>query len=288
MPIRWGVAALLAIALGGCQRTTSLPDVTGPTMISIGDSYASGFVPALDGEEPTNTTDGFAWGVAHDLDLDLVNFGCAGITAGDFVDGDPCPEWSRAPDGPTVVGQSQADAVLDLLAAHGDDVRLVTVVLGGNDIQECLRLAEPMPCARAASDEAAAALDELLGAIRERLEPDVPIVGVGYADAWTAAPVVDPDSSDLADRTVAVFRDVFNPTLASVYERHGALTADVATDFGAFLPADRTVTLEPWGTIPARAELACRLTYFCTENDPHPNPEGHRRIADLVLSTLDR
>ena len=286
-----GALALATTALAACSTAPVPPAAdTGPQYLAIGDSYAAGFRPALDGEPAQNTTSGFAWKVARDRDLQLVNVSCAGITAVAFVGGESCDEELRGPDAPPLEGGSPADAVTRHLDRYGDDVRLVTVVLGANDLRSCSLDAELRSCVQAAVPETTAAIDALLGQIRERVGSDVPIVGLTYPAFWTGEPVRRPDSEVarvVADETVDMFRTILNPALRAVYAKHDATFVDVTEEFGAYASPRATVESPDFGTIPARAEDVCALTYYCALGDIHPTSAGHTEIARIVQDALD-
>ncbi|MFO6452975.1 MULTISPECIES: SGNH/GDSL hydrolase family protein [unclassified Aeromicrobium] len=287
------LACVLALALSvltACStRPTPPASDARPQYLAIGDSYAAGYRPAIDGEPAQNTTSGFAWKVARDRDLQLVNVSCAGITAVAFVEGETCDEELRGPDAPPLTGGSEADAVVRHLDRYGDDVELVTVVLGANDLRRCSLDAELRGCVQAAVPETTAAIDALLGQIRERVGADVPIVGLTYPAFWTGEPVRHPDSEladAIADETVDMFRTILNPALRAVYAQHDATFVDVTEAFGAYASPDATVESPDFGTIPARAEDICALTYYCALGDIHPTSAGHTAIARLVEEAL--
>lgn len=280
-----------SVALACLAACTSSPDPAVDddrgVLLSIGDSYAAGFRPGTDGQEAENTTDGFAWKVAAARDLRLANVACSGITAVDFVTGRPCEDQARASDRPDVEDAgSEGQTVLAYLDDHAADVELVTVVLGGNDIRTCTTGTDWRSCATTAMTTVQQALDVLLGQIRDRVGPDVPIVGLTYPNVLLAEPVLGVASEADATASLDLFRDIVNPALEDVYARHGARLADVTADFGAYLPVDRTVELDGYGRIPERAATICRLTYYCQLRDLHPNPAGHEKIAALVESVV--
>lgn len=288
------VVAASVVALGlltSCSSPADEARTAERQYLAIGDSYAAGYRPAIDGGEAENTTDGFAWRVAQETGLGLVNVSCSGITTADFVSGDPCDEELRAPGAPAPAQGSELAVALDHLDRHGDDVELVTVVLGANDLRACAFDTGWRGCVAEAVPRAARALDDLLGQVRERVGPDVPIVGLTYPDVWLGAPVLAPDSREaarIAEASVEMFRTLVNPALARTYAKHGADFVDVTEAFGAYLPADRTMRSAEFGTLPERAARICDETYYCSLADPHPTPEGHQRIADLVVDAFER
>ncbi|MCL3838825.1 SGNH/GDSL hydrolase family protein [Aeromicrobium duanguangcaii] len=291
-PVRAAAASLAALALlTSCSTSRADEARTAERQyLAIGDSYAAGYRPALDGGEAENTTDGFAWKVAEATGLGLVNVSCSGITTVAFVNGDPCEEDRRAPGALAPVKGSEAAVALDHLDRHADDVELVTVVLGANDLRACSFDEAWRRCVAETMPRITKTLDSLLSGLRERLGPEVPIVGLTYPDIWLGAPVRQPKSAEarrVAQASVEAFRTAVNPALRRTYAAHGATFVDVTRAFGAYLPADRTIRTSKFGTIPARAARVCAETYACSLGDAHPTPEGHQRIADLVLESLE-
>ena len=68
--------------------------------------------------------------------------------------------------------------------------------------------------------------------------------------------------------------------------REGRRFVDVTEAFGAYASPDATVESPDFGTIPARAEDICALTYYCALGDIHPTSAGHTVIARLVEEAL--
>lgn len=283
------VATLLAL-LGACgtpetSRSESQPATEG-VYLSIGDSYAAGYRPADDGEAARNTTDGFAWQVASAAGLTLHSQACSGITAVAFVDGPPCPPDRAAPGSSQRTDGSELDALTEALAEHGDEVELVTVVLGGNDVLRCLFRPDWRPCVEQVMPRVESALDDVLGAVTDAVAADTTVVGLTYPNVLLGGGAVRDRDPDLDDEAVELFRDVINPALEKTYRRHGARFIDVTEAFDGYVPAEQTVTTEEHGEIPVRTATICSLTFYCDRTDIHPRPEGHAAIAELVLSAF--
>ncbi len=258
---------------------------TGPFYLSIGDSYAAGFRPPVDGRDAENSTDGFAWKVASQTGLTLVNYACSGITAVDFMNGTPCVATARPIGGPEPTEGSEGSAVLDWLEEHGDEVELVTVVLGGNDVQGCIDAEDWRSCSRSEMERVEVSLSGLLAGVRSKIPASTPVIGLSYPNVLLANPVLSPvPDSDAAD-SIEFFDKIVNPSLKSVYRENGAKFANVTKAFGSDLPETDTVDTKEFGVIAKRAEQICVLTYYCELRDLHPTNAGHRKIAELVLKT---
>jgi len=255
------VAALLCalvLVLTGCGATGSVADPV--YYVSIGDSYATG-----DGPDGTSR-DGFAYLTEDALQRNddagwrLVNFGCSGATAQQMAHQPGCAAGARADGGPDYADLPQVDAAVRFIADHRDQVGLVTVVAGGNDVAPCIAEAPSggaLACAETATAAAAAAVDDMLGKLRGALDAGVPVIGVSYLNVFLAG--------EHADIAATVFDETFNPALRQTYSRSAARFADS----------------------PARSAAdVCALSFWCSDRDVHPNRAGHQRIADQVLGKL--
>lgn len=281
-----GLSVMTACGSSGEDPAVS----TGPNhgyYLSIGDSYAAGYEPATDGRSAQNSTSGFAWKVASKSGLELVNYACSGISAQDYVTGNPCIDEARPPQAPTASSGAEAQSVVKFLDDHGSDVKLVTIILSGNDFQHCTQEKNWRACATREMAGAKQALDELLTSVREHLASDVPVIGLTYPNVLLAEDLQGPASAATVDASIELFRDVVNPVLAEVYADHQALFVDVTDAFDGYAPPTRTVDTDEYGTIPARAAAICELTYFCAVRDVHPTAAGHQKLADLVLDAQD-
>ncbi len=292
LPATWLLTALLGAGLlTACSSDEDDRTVTdGATAtadgyyLSIGDSYAAGYQPATDDGEARNTRDGFAWKVATESGLELVNHACSGISAHDFVTGEPCVAEARPPHAPPTVSGPELESVMAFLDDHGSEVRLVTIVLGGNDFQTCPQDDGWRACAEQGMTKVRTALDDLLAQVRQRIGDDVPVIGLTYPDVLLGEALKGPASDAKVDGSIELFRDIVNPALAEVYAEHDATFVDVTDEFDAYVPPTKTVDTEDFGTVPVRTATICELTHFCTLHDVHLTIEGHQRLADLVLA----
>lgn len=255
-------AVLAALVLGtvtGCSGTSSPEPLY---YVSIGDSYATGDSPH--GRSP----DGFAYrteaALRRDGDWELVNFGCAGATATQLAEEPGCDPGALAEDAPSYGSQSQIEAAARFVAEHRDRIGLVTIVAGGNDVAGCLAAPSrdaALSCAQDATASAASALAEMLGTLGAVLDPAVPVLGLSYLNVFLADP--QPWRAEVA---ASVFDRLLQPALHQTY-----------TDGGARFLASVSELADS-------VDQVCALSYYCTDGDPHPNREGHQRIADVVLA----
>jgi len=288
---------LALVALSACTPalpapapTTSIDPTgveTGSLYLSLGDSYAAGFQP-----EPIGSTQGFAQQIAERSasgtdPLTLVNLGCPGATSSAVLADEGCATAASVADGWPHPSSTQLASALDIMRAHQAQIRLVTVSLGGNDINTCLDQVDPVGCARDLAPTIAANLDQILAQVRQIVGPDVPIVGITYPDVY----VKDLDSTDpvaraRAQASVVVFRDVLNPTLAAAYAGAGAGFVDITADSGAYRPVGEVVPSPDGGAVPAAVAAVCQYTHYCDSGDVHPTTAGYSFIADQVLALI--
>lgn len=289
---------VLALLLGGCTvGPAGTPTPTSTTgsrppleqvYVSLGDSYATGFHPA-DGGAPAGTTkDGFPYLVAARTGMRLINLACSGATSTSLRATPGCAPENRGPGAPDLASRTQLDAAVRTLRDYQDQVGLVTLVIGGNDLAPCAQSPDPqaaLTCASGVADTVRKNLAEILPALREAAG-DVPIVGLTYPDVFLGAWVSPsfPDGQDLARLSVPLFHDFFNKTLKAEYDKINATFVDVTAATGAYDPLTRITQDPTYGPIPTPVARVCALTYFCTHTDVHPTRAGHEAIATAVTA----
>jgi lysophospholipase L1-like esterase len=289
----------LLVTLAACTGSPSTPPAQTSTRdtappadrvyVSLGDSYATGYRPAVPGASAGSSRDGFTDLVAARSDLRLVNLACSGTTSEQMRDRPGCSPGNRAIHAPDPADRTQLAAAVQTLRDHQGRVGLVTVVIGGNDLTPCARASDPLTCATRAVTDIRNNLSTILPALREAAG-DAPIVGLTYPDVFLGAWVSPafPDGQDLARLSVPLFRDFFNKTLKAEYAKIDAAFVDVTAATGGYDPLTETTQDPEYGPIPAPVAKVCALTYFCEYTDVHPTPAGHQAIADAVLATTDR
>ena len=252
--------------------------------VSLGDSYAAGYQPGKG-----STTDGFAYQLvdeagAQQHPLELANFACSGATTTSLLNDVGCPSVALGPGAAPYDSQTQIEAAEAFLQAHPGQVDLITVSIGGNDVTKCAAQPDPVPCVTGAVSEVSTNLTTIVQRLRAAAGPDVLIVGTTYPDvllgSWVSG---NPSDQQLATLSVTAFKSLINPTLQKAYESVGGQFVDVTAATGAYGPMTDTTTVDPYGIIPVPVAQVCDLTYYCAQHDIHPNPDGYKVIADLVL-----
>jgi len=293
------VGCILGIAAAPQTPSTDLAAYTDPAAkyyVSIGDSYAAGYRPTGP-DSGSNSTDGFAYQVADELrarqpEWQLVNFGCSGETASAMSFDRGCEAGAGAPGGPRYPDDPQSVAAAKFITEHRDQIGLITVVMGGNDILPCGREIDPdraRACAEEQMPKVRQNLDALLARLRATVGPSVPIVGASYMNVLLADQLrSDPQIQRRAAIATILFRDYLNPVLAQTYQEYGARFVDTTALAGGYLPDTEKTSLVGHGTVPASVGWVCALTYYCSNDDPHPNRDGHALIAREIEKLADK
>lgn len=194
-------------------------------------------------------------------------------------------------------GSSQLDAAVAYLTAHPGEVRLITIVVGANDILACDVTAPPdelEACLATQLGQIAANLPVIVGTL-QAVAPGVPIVAMNYYNPNLALWLTGPDGQALAIQSLAL-TSLFNGTLQAVYDAFGVPVADVAAAFGTFNTA---------GDPPKNVRRICHLTLMCErsadglvlsdydpvtpgpQTDIHPSNPGYRKIAGTHAELIE-
>jgi lysophospholipase L1-like esterase len=273
------VVAAPAAALTPVARADDSPTTY---YLSLGDSLAAG--TNATGVGVAYTDMGYADQLysalaADEPKLKLVKLGCPGESTTSMRFGSQYPTvvlscgYPRDYKDLYPKGTQIAEAV-SFLQAHKGKVALVTIDVGGNDVQRfdaqgnlVVCLFEPAGCATQTATMVEN-LTAILSDLRAAAGPDVPIVGMSYYDVFAPLCVSDPSLLFVCSRV-----DDVNATLAHTYAGAGVTVADVA---GAF-ENDNLVNA---------AGHVCAWTWFCSFGDAHPNTTGYGVIAQAFADAL--
>jgi lysophospholipase L1-like esterase len=295
-----GLSAVLALlVLASCANPANGAGIPTPSItpgaeyyVSIGDSYAAGYQPSASDQGAT-TLNGFAYQVADQAKasgrpVQLMNFGCSGATSVKIVSQAGCEAGALGPGGVPYPDQAQAVAAVNFVAAHRDSIALVTVVMGGNDVNPCLAATDPPTCVEEAIPVLRRNVDGLLQAIRAEVGDSVPIIGLTYPDVYLGAYLKgDEASKKLADNSRTLFKNYLNPALAAAYSARHAKFVDITTASGAYDTMNERVDVPPYGSIPTPVARVCELTFYCQYQDVHPTNAGYTFIADAVVKAVN-
>jgi lysophospholipase L1-like esterase len=292
---------ILALFLGGFLSACGSGGGTGLFYVSLGDSLSVGIQPDATGKEQT-TDNGyadqlFAKLVVDHPDLQLVKFGCTSETTSSMITG-------GGKGGCTYKSGSQLRDAVDFLVNHKDQIFLVTIDIGVNDILDspCVDTVNrqvDVPCLQQQlQQETASNLSLILSTIFQAVNRDTPVIGMNYYDPFLA--VALPPIGDTAFATLSVqLLHVFNnDLLGKVYGLFGFPVADVSAKFQTEDPtpvASAPLPSPPFPpALPVNIKNICLFTFMCIPGPPvspniHATTPGYGVIAQAfgdVLATM--
>jgi lysophospholipase L1-like esterase len=273
------VIVATTVALGALADPASAADDTAdrhgtPRYLALGDSLAFG-------SQPTRVFDqGYVQQLyaslhARDPRLALTNLGCPGETSASLVAGGKCPYPG---------GGSQLDTALAFLRAHRGSVRLVTIDIGGNDVNGCVSFATGIDEACFRQGLLTIAINLFVTAAKLRqAAPGVKIAGMTYYDTVLAAWLTGPAGQALAKASLPMIHQL-NGLLTIIYRLGRFQVADVA---GAFSTDDMTTLVNG---VPLDVARICQWTWMCAPKplgpDIHANTAGYGVIAKAFEAVL--
>jgi lysophospholipase L1-like esterase len=246
--------------------------------LSLGDSYAAGF------EVGAGSPGGYASKVVAEVatkhKLLLRNFGCGGATTNSMMEVIGCADPLAFPDVVSYPKKTQLAAALAFIATHHRRIGLITVSIGGNDLN-----------ATASNVTSIAANITIIAArLRAAAGRSVPIIGLTYPDVVLADWLTGPSGVATAEASISAFQDVINPDWQAAYASSNVTFVDVTAAFGAYTPLVQTVSYSTYGEIPYAVAQICILTGTCGEENIHPTNAGYSVIAKQIVHaylTLD-
>jgi lysophospholipase L1-like esterase len=280
-------AVLLVPAAAAQAKAKPAPQL----YVSLGDSYATGFMPK---PVKANTKHGFVnqvpgFAKKRGYNLKTVNFGCAGATTSSLLNQIGCAKRALALGAAGYPKKTQIAAATSYIKAHRKNVKLITVSISGNDVTKCAKvaIAEVGNCVSDALTGINKNLSKTVKALRAAAGSKVKIVGITYPDVILGG-WVRPGGKALAEPSVTVFKNLINPALKKQYESVKGSFVDVTAATGAYTPLSQTTTLAPYGVIPKAVAKVCELTWYCEVGDIHSKTKGYGVIAGLVAKELPK
>ncbi|MGW4483448.1 GDSL-type esterase/lipase family protein [Amycolatopsis sp. NPDC004368] len=266
---RWWIAAAAAAAAFVSVAGTASACPQPQYYLSLGDSLSVGFQPDANGVGGL-TDRGFDHIVAKKQGLRLTELGCPAETTTSMLEG-----------GNLCGTKPQINAAEKFLEAHRGQTRLVTLVIGATDVEDC---ASDTGVDIACVQKNVGLIQANLPVIVDRLhkaDPHVKIVGLNLYDPFLASFLQGPAGQDLARQSVQLLQQV-NGVLAGIYGQAHVSLADVET---AFHTTDFSGT-----DVPLNVATICSLTFMCAPApvgpNIHPNDAGYGVLADAVEAQL--
>jgi lysophospholipase L1-like esterase len=269
--MRIRLVTLIALLLL-CGLTLTLTAAAQTYYVALGDSLAVGYQP-INGGGPTNqgyADDLFNLYRSHIPGLTLTKLGCAGETTSSMVQGGVCPNYTA--------GSSQLNEAISFLQTHQNQVALVTLDIGANDVDGCVTSTNiDQTCIESGFASVNANLPWILRELRQAAGPNTLIVAMNYYDPFLAAWELGSAGQSIALQSLTAATD-FNLLLGAIYGVFDVPVADVAQAFRIynFLPV-------PGEKIPVNVFLTLSWTYMSapppTGPDIHPTPAGYTAIA---------
>lgn len=292
-------AAAAVALLAGAATPVAAAAGTGPPAryyLSLGDSLAQGVQPATPPLPPGVTlgqsieTD---QGYADDLfahyskqfpgNLQLVKLGCPGETTTSMLTGagSPC----TYPEG------SQLAAALAFVRAHRSAVALITIDIGGNNVDGCAAGGViNLTCFADGFAAVGSDLPKILGALRAAAGDDTVVAGMDLYDPFLADFLTGSAGQAVAAQSVNL--DVsFNSLLGASFGAFGIPVANVQTAFSTTDFTD-TATLPGIGTVPLNVARICEWTWMCAASpigpNIHANSTGYQVITVAFQQVIGR
>ncbi|MGB7932900.1 MAG: SGNH/GDSL hydrolase family protein [Gammaproteobacteria bacterium] len=267
--------------------------------LSLGDSLSVGVQPDAAGVNQ-RTDDGYPDQLFNILseeekNLRLVKLGCENReTTENMISGGGC-FYEKG---------SQLAQAVKFLRKHRDDVALITIDIGVNDVifsgciietdgivtgvdVGCILDPDGGPFAQVAAN-----LPIILSTLQQAAGDDTPIVALNYYNTFLASWLTGTDGQVLAEQSALLASILNNDVLGQTYAAFSIPVADVA---GAF-DSDNFTDVVPFPTpgspymIPQNVALICLWTYMCVPEpvgpNIHANPTGYGVIAATIEQVL--
>ena len=93
-----------------------------------------------------------------------------------------CDPQALAPGAPTYPNKSQTQAAVDFIKSHPNQVKVVTISIGGNDVDGCPTQPDPTGCVKANMPPATKNLTKIVKQLRAAGGQQMRIIGSTYPD----------------------------------------------------------------------------------------------------------
>lgn len=239
--------------------------------VSIGDSYAAGF--EVGPGQPGGYAAKVVAQVAAKHVLLLRNFGCGGATTTSMMTTIGCPDAIASPGAVSYPKKTQLAAALAFITSHHGRIGLITVSIGGNDLDGTADNVAPI----------AANIAKISARLRAAAGKTVPIIGLTYPDVVLAEWLSGTTGVATAQESITAFQDIINPDWKAAYASSRATFVDITAAFGAYVPLSQTVNYSTYGQTPYAVVEICTLTGACSAMNIHPTNAGYALIAKQIV-----
>ena len=185
---------------------------------------------------------------------------------------------------------SQLDQAVRFIRRHEDEVVLVTLSMGANDLLPCENngVIDPV-CTFAAFGMIQTNLTYIVSELTSVMDEDTVFIASNYYNIALPAWFFGPQGRQIARDSQMLFDAMNYQVLGGVYDAFGVPVADVYAAFAS----DVRLPAEPVDTfpLPVGVQNVCGLTYMCPI-DPtvlpnvHPNTFGYAVMAQTVEAML--
>lgn len=238
---------------------------TGPQWyLALGDSLAAGYQPGK-GDDKTG---GYVGGALRMLKLQnpnvtLTNYACSGEDTTTFTSGAICGGSPQ---------QSQQAKALTFLKKHANTKGVVTIDLGANDIQRCVKGTNiDFTCLQNGLKDVATNLPAILQKLHGAA-PKAKIVVLNYYNPFLAAYLLGSQGQQIAKLSETLAKS-FNGEIATAAATINAPVADIAKAF--LSDADTPLVTTSFGKVPTNVARICTWTWMCSLQNIHANDQGY-------------
>lgn len=252
-------------APAGTATVVRAAATTGPQWyLALGDSLAAGYQPG----KGDNKTGGYVGGALKMLKLQnpnvgLTNYACSGEDTKTFTSGAIC---GGSP------GASQQTKALAFLKSHAKTTGVVTIDLGANDIQRCVKgTAIDYTCLSGGLADVATNLPAILQKLHTAA-PNAKIVVLNYYNPFLAAYLLGTQGQQIAKLSETLAK-TFNGEIATAAATINAPVADIAKAF--LSDAETPMVKTSYGTLPTNVARICTWTWMCSLQNIHANDSGY-------------
>jgi lysophospholipase L1-like esterase len=302
---------LLALALAACLLVAAPAGAASQSKtmyyLSLGDSLSVGVQPgpaSNPGQQKQSvaTNEGYSdqlYAMAKRLDpnIKLVKAGCSGATSANMISGgvnvtgtvgcgQPQPLYKS-----TSKATSQLTYAQNFLRTHRGHVAFVTVSIGNNDLDTCLKDgAIDSQCLA----DGTASIKQNVAVIGRQLRRaagrNTPILGSTFYDPFLGLYIQGGSQAGIAQASQSLAQSINEQTLIPAWRKNRVRPARIDKAFGTYAPFDQTVQSADLGTVPVAVFNICTYTWFCAPAPAgpniHANKTGYKLMADSFFQTL--